>query len=266
MYKKIIIILIILICLVGLIISGLNIIYWKIDKNKTDENIIKIQEDVIVDIVQDTSETKIIEPVEEISQSNPYWDYIKTDMINVDLTKLKQINNEAKGWLQVKGTNINYPFVQATDNEFYLRHTFDKSYNRAGWVFLDYRNKLSEEEKNTIIYAHARVDGVMFGSLKNILNNGWLNNTNNHIVKLSTEYENTLWQVFSVYNIPVTSDYLKVDFQDDIEYEEFINMIQNRTAYNFNTTVSVTDRILTLSTCYNEDDRVVLHAKLIKIY
>lgn len=49
----------------------------------------------------------------------------------------------------------------------------------------------------------------MFGSLKNILKNGWLNNTNNYIVKLSTETENTLWQVFSVYHIPTTNDYIK---------------------------------------------------------
>jgi len=266
LYKKNIIGLIILVCIAALIVSGIDIITWKIDTNKIDKNIANVQEEVFVEVIQDTPETEIVEPVEEVSvpENNPYWDYIKMNMINVDLTKLKEINSDTKGWLQVNGTNINYPFVQGSDNNFYLRHTFDKSYNRAGWVFLDYRNKLNEEEKNTIIYAHARVDGVMFGSLKNILNNGWLNNTNNHIVKLSTEYENTLWQVFSVYHVPVTSDYLKVNFQDELEYREFLDLIFGRTAYDFNTSVDVNDRVLTLSTCYNDNDRVVLHAKLIK--
>ena len=104
----------------------------------------------------------------------------------------------------------------------------------------------------------------MFGSLKNILTSSWIKNTDNYVVKLSTEYENTLWQVFSVYRIPTTSDYVKISFSSDDEYSNFINLIKNRSQHNFNTNVEVSDRILTLSTCYNNDDKVVLHAKLIK--
>ncbi|MBQ6817185.1 MAG: class B sortase, partial [Bacilli bacterium] len=251
-YKKIIIGLIILVCIAALIVSGIDIITWKIDTNKTDKNIANVQEEVVVEVIQDTPETEIVEPVEEVSvpENNPYWDYIKMNMINVDLTKLKEINSDTKGWLQVNGTNINYPFVQGSDNNFYLRHTFDKSYNRAGWVFLDYRNKLNEEEKNTIIYAHARVDGVMFGSLKNILNNGWLNNTNNHIIKISTEKYNYLFQVFSIYSIPNESYYIQTDFKNEELHTEFLNTIVNRSVHNFNTEVNLNTKILTLSTCH----------------
>ena len=104
----------------------------------------------------------------------------------------------------------------------------------------------------------------MFGSLKNILNNGWLNNKDNYIVKLSTEEENTLWQVFSVYRIPTTNDYLKVVFNDDDDFINFGNMLIERSQYDFGTSINGDDRILTLSTCYNNSDKVVLHAKLIK--
>ena len=104
----------------------------------------------------------------------------------------------------------------------------------------------------------------MFGSLKNILSSGWTNNLNNYVIKLSTESENTLWQVFSVYRIPTTNDYLQIDFDNDEEFENFSNMLKERSNFNFNTTVSGSDKILTLSTCYNNDDKVVLHAKLIK--
>ena len=105
----------------------------------------------------------------------------------------------------------------------------------------------------------------MFGSLKNILNNGWLDNTNNHVIKMSTETENTLWQVISVYHIPVTSDYLQIIFSSEEEFINFSNMLIARSEYNFNTLVSGNDKLLTLSTCYNNDtERVVLHAKLIK--
>ena len=142
---------------------------------------------------------------------------------------------------------------------------FNKKYNSAGWVFMDYRNSVKDFDKNTILYAHGRVDGTMFGSLKNITKSNWYNNSDNHVVKLSTEYENTLWQVFSIYRIPEVSDYLDIDFNNNEEYVKFLEMLQNRSEYKFDVSLNEEDKILTLSTCYKENDRVVLHAKLIKM-
>ena len=44
-------------------------------------------------------------------------------MLNVDFSELKKINNNVKGWVQVNGTNINYPFVQSNNNKYYLTHS-----------------------------------------------------------------------------------------------------------------------------------------------
>ena len=263
-WKNIFLLFIILICLILLIISIIDIINWKLDSNKIKNQIEKIEDIVEIKEVIDNDKVEIIEPVEEIPQFDPYWDYIKMNLINVDFNELKNINYDTRGWIQVNGTNINYPFVQAKDNKYYLTHSFDKSYNGGGWVFLDYRNNINELSKNTIIYAHGRDDKTMFGSLKNILNNGWLNNSNNYVVKLSTEYENTLWQVFSVYRIPTTNDYIKVNFDSDEDFEDWTSMLINRSTYKFNTSINKSDNILTLSTCYDDYDKVVLHAKLIK--
>ena len=104
----------------------------------------------------------------------------------------------------------------------------------------------------------------MFGSLKNIFKSDWFDDVNNHVIKLSTLTENTLWQVFSVYTIPTTSDYLQIDFSSDEEFLEFVMMLKDRSRYNFNVEFNATDKILTLSTCLNDKERVVLHAKLIK--
>lgn len=262
-WKNIILILVIITFIVTLIISIFNVVKWKIDSNKTNDEITNIQENVDVEEVQDTENTEIIEPVEEVPKENPYWDYINMNMINVNFNDLKRTNPNVVGWLKVNGTNINYPFVQGSDNKYYLTHSFNKSYNAAGWVFLDYRNN-GTNNKNTIIYAHGRTDKTMFGTLRKVLNNGWLNNTNNYVVKISTETENSLWQVFSVYHIPTTSDYLQTDFSDDALYQKFLDMIKNRSSHNFNTNVTSTDNILTLSTCYNNSDKMVVHAKLIK--
>ena len=200
----------------------------------------------------------------KIPKSNPYWNYIKMNMMDVKFNKLKEINDEVVGWIKVNGTNINYPFVKHTDNDYYLNKSFDKSYNEAGWVFMDYRNNEKEFDKNTILYAHGRYDNTMFGTLKNVLNNNWIKDSNNYIIKISTENENTLWQVFSVYHIKTTSDYLKINFNKEDEYKEFLNMLIKRSAYDFNTSIDENDKILTLSTCFNNSEKMVMHAKLIK--
>ncbi len=252
------------ICVITTIISFKNLFSWHKENIITNVQLEKIDQISNVEIIEDNENTEIIEQEKEPPKANPYWDYIKMDMINVDFTELKKVNAHTVGWIQVNGTNINYPFVQTKNNDYYLTHSFDKSYNKAGWVFLDYRNNSTITDDNTIIYAHSRLDKTMFGSLKNILKNGWLKNTDNHVIKLSTEKENTLWQVFSVYHIPETSDYIKTNFSSRNNFNTFTQMLIDRSAYNFKTTVSENDKILTLSTCYGEDERMVVHAKLIK--
>ena len=263
-WKNIILFCIMLMCFIFLTISIINVIKWKLDSNKINHQVQEIQNVVEIEIVEDNENTEIIEQKEEIPKGNSYWDYIKMNLININFDELKKINSNTKGWIQVNGTNINYPFVQANDNKYYLTHSFDKSYNSAGWVFLDYRNNVNQLSKNTILYAHGRDDKTMFGSLKNILKNGWLKNSNNYVVKLSTDHENTLWQVFSVYRIPTTNDYIKTNFNSSEDFISWISILTNRSAYNFETSVSENDNILTLSTCYNDYDKVVFHAKLIK--
>lgn len=104
----------------------------------------------------------------------------------------------------------------------------------------------------------------MFGSLKKVLTKKWFNNKENYIIKISTETENTLWQIFSIYRIPTTNDYLQTEFNSDDEYQRFIDMLLKRSSYNFNSYVNENDNIVTLSTCYNNSDKLVVHAKLIK--
>ena len=262
-WKNIILILIFLILFITLNISIYNIIKWKLDSNKTNEEINTIQENTNIEEVKDNKGTEIIKQAKKIPKENPYWDYIKMNMIDVSFDNLKKINSDVVGWIKVNGTNINYPFVQSKDNKYYLTHSFNKSYNNAGWVFLDYRNN-NINNRNTIIYAHGRTDKTMFGTLRKVLNNGWINNTNNYVIKISTEKENSLWQIFSIYHIPTTNDYLQTEFKDEREYQRFLNILKNRSNHNFNTSITSNDTILTLSTCYNDSEKMVVHAKLIK--
>ena len=263
---NVVVIVIIIVCIFNIINSLYHIFIWK---QEGDE--IKNQVEELVDIgkptevVEDKNDNiEVIEQEEKIEEVNPYWEYMKMNLISVDFADLKEANRDTVGWIQVNGTNINYPFVQTDNNTYYLTHAFDKSYNSAGWVFLDYRNNKNLTDKNNILYAHGRLDSTMFGSLRNALTNGWLDNKNNYVFKTSTEKENSIWQVFSVYRIPVTSDYLRISFTNDDDFLNFANMLKDRSEHKFDTSISKNDKILTLSTCYDDKLRVVLHAKLIK--
>ena len=99
-----------------------------------------------------------------------------------------------------------------------------------------------------------------------MLNNWWFNNENNRYVKISTPTYNSLWQVFSIYKIEPTTDYLKTKFNSSEDYQNFLNKIKARSIYNFNTEITFEDKIITLSTCDDTGTkRVVLHAKLYSI-
>ena len=247
-----------------IIFSSIKIIFWVKDNKKTSDTVNNINKITNIEEKKDDENTELVNEPEDKSEDNDYWYYIKFPLINVDINALKSKNNDTIGWINVNNTNINYPYVQGKDNGYYLTHSYDKSYNEAGWVFLDYRNSSTLSDKNNILYAHSRLDKTMFGSLSKTLKSNWYNNKDNHIIRLSTESENTMWQIFSVYKIPEESYYITTNFNTDSEYETFLNTIKGRSIHNFNTTLTVEDKILTLSTCYSDTERTVVHAKLIK--
>lgn len=263
--KKWIRVTILFIFLIMFSFSVYQLFLWKTDGDKTKEISNEIAEEIEVEEIPAIEEnTEIINPPTDTD--NDYWNYIKMDMLSVDFNELKNKNSDTIGWVKVEGTNINYPVVQTTDNKYYLNHSYDKTYNEAGWVYADYRNSFDELDKNTVIYAHGRVDTTMFGSLKNILKSSWYNNKNNHIIKFSTPKENTLWQVFSVYTIEAESYYITTKFPSDEYFKEFATTLKNRSKIEFSAVPNENDKILTLSTCKDsKGNRVVMHAKLIKV-
>ena len=246
-----------LVMLIVFLFSLIKVIMWIIDNNNTNDIIKKVANTYEISEKNYDNEVIINENEKDI-----YFDYMNLKFIDVDINKIKTFNPDTIGFIKVMGTNINYPFVQTIDNDYYLNRSYDKTYNNAGWIFLDYRNN-EFNDKNTIIYGHGRINGTMFGSLKDTLKSSWQNNKDNYIIKISTEKENSIWQIFSVYKIATTSDYLQTTFSDN-EFESFINLIKGRSSYNFETNVTNEDKVLTLSTCYNDNDKMVVHAKLIK--
>lgn len=241
-YKKVIFNLIVyMILLLVLVYSEVKIYKWYKDNNKNNEIAEQIKGTVVV---EEKSEDK--------------------EEYTIDFNKLKEQNKETVAWIKVNNTNIEYPVVKTKNNEFYLNHSFDKSENLGGWIFADYKNKFNGTDKNIVIYGHNMKDNSMFGTMQNILNPEWYNNEENTNIILKTERENYIYKVFSIYRIENEDYYIKTEFNNDSEFEQFLNTLKARSIRDFNMDMLESDSILTLSTCDNNNKyRVVLHAKKI---
>ena len=239
-YKIIIVSTILLICIVGTIFSIINIISWKKDANANKKIKEKLEEHTAIDEEKDN--------------------------YKIDFKALKEINEDTIAFIEVKGTNINYVVVKGKDNSYYLKHNFNKKYNRSGWIFVDCDNKLDGSDKNIIIYGHNTKDGTMFETLINVLDKNWQEKKENQIITLVTEKGKYKYQTFSTYEIEPETYYLKTSFNNESEYTEFLKTIKSRSNYNYKVDLNKSNKILTLSSCIGEGQkRVVLHAKLIEI-
>lgn len=235
-----------IIFVIGIIISLVNIIIWYF-QNK-ENNDIKEELNNLVEIVDNNNNDDTID--------NKY---------NINFKELKEKNSDTVAYLSVNNTNINYVVVKGNDNSYYLKHNFNKNYNRSGWIFMDYHNKFDGSDKNIVIYGHNTRDGSMFGTLRNVIKNNWYSNKDNHIITLISEKETLYYQVFSTYSIKVEDYYINTKFKDDNEFDKFVKTLKKRSVYDYKTEVNGSDSILTLSTCTgNGTKRMVLHAKKIE--
>lgn len=192
--------------------------------------------------------------------------YSNISFMSVDFKELLEKNNETVAWIKVNNTNVNYSVVQHSDNDYYLKHDFNKNYNGNGWVYGDYRDDFKYFGTNTILYAHNLTNRTMFGSLIWCLKESWYTNEENHYIKVSTPYSNTVWKIFSMYSIKPEVYYLKTYFNNDEEHLEFLKALKNRSIYKFiDYDLTNDDKILTLSTCSDDGTkRVVIHAVMVK--
>ena len=243
-----------------IIINLKNILNWEKDNQEIKKIETNIEEEIQIEIIEEEGE--IINPP-KVKESD-YWLYIKVPFQNVDLQALKEKNNDTVGFINIKNTNINYPIVQTTNNDYYLNHAYDKSYNEAGWVFMDYRNN-NFNDFNTIIYGHGRLNKTVFGSLKDLLKDSWQSNKDNYTLTISSLTMNYVYQIFSIYTIDAESYYIKTEFDTNEDKQDWITEMNNRNTSIIYSPANINDKIITLSTCLNNDNgRVVVHAKLIK--
>lgn len=250
-----------------IILIALYFLYkWNLE-NKANNNIMgEILKDISIPSVpiplpqNETDESSEAPENEEINKEEEKESFEKETLM--DFSKLLNTNSDTVAWIHVNNTDIDFPVVKTKDNDFYLKHNFNKEYNSAGWIFADYRNKFDDTDKNIIIYGHNRRNGSMFSTLNNILEENWYTNPENQYVTMYTPTKNYIYQIFSIYKINANKFDSRNEFSSDEEYQKFIEDSLNKSIYNFNITVSKDDDLLTLYTCANNTQyRIILQAK-----
>ena len=247
--KKFIIILlsIILICCIILII--------KIKFNEYQDN--KKQQEV--SSVLDTID---IEPTDITSK--------KTERM-LQVEELKKQNNDIVGWLEIDGTNINYPVLQGSDNDYYLTHNYKNEEVAGGSIFLDKDYSFIRPSDNLLIYGHRNKKGLMFEDLikykdetfykehPTIRFTSLLNDSEYEIIAAfySRVYYQNETDVFRYYY------FVNADTEED--YTNYVDNCIKSSIYNTGKTAHYGEQLLTLSTCdYSQDNgRFVVVAKQI---
>ncbi len=262
------------------VLNGYSLYLWTVDNIKTEQLLNDLNSDSSQDggvvIINPTpskpendSNTSDSSDSSSGSSDSSLSDYeIIYKTLYKDFTGLKLRNPETKGWIKVAGLEqLDYPFVQGRNNTYYTLHDFDKNRSEAGWVFADYRANFENFLPNTLFHGHSRLNGTMFGSIRKCYTAEWYNNPSNHYIFITTEKDEFVFQIFSVYKTDIYSGYSDQTFNTKNAYSSFLKRI---TGWNIipalSYDVSPEDPIITLSTCdgpWGTPDRMVVHAKLI---
>lgn len=250
--KKIITRIIFLIALVVFAYSGYQIIDIKLDN---------YQESKEKDMLLEVSKMDKFEK-EEIKDEKEVVDY------EIDFDNLLKINSDIVAWIYLPDTNINYPIVQGSDNDFYLNHGFQKEFNYAGAIFMDYRSNNDFTDNNTIIYGHNMWHDTMFTHIEKMKDETFFKN--HPYVYIYTKDGNYRGEVISVYTTTYDSANFEFFVNDELSYQAYIDLIKDSSDFKTEVEVSTADKMVTLVTCSHEyrnqssDLRYLLHVKLVK--
>jgi len=183
----------------------------------------------------------------------------------VDFDALRVINPDIVAWLICEGTRINYPVVQGSDNDYYLKHLFDGKRNNAGCLFVDSNNEPGFVDHNTVIYGHHMKDKSMFQALTEYKTQAFYEKHPQMI--LLTPDGNYTIDLFAGYVTDIKADSWKLWFDSNTEFKEWLRETRSKSTFQSEVEISTADKFITLSTCsYAFDNaRYVVVGKLVPV-
>lgn len=217
-------------------------------------------------IYSENKQEEIIGSLIEIGDVKPSSEIDKIPQI--DFSKLKEVNNAIVGWIIIDGTQVNYPIVKGKDNSYYLNHSYDKSYNSYGSIFIDYRSNENFSDLNTFIYGHYTSNGSMFGELKKYMEESFYKE--HPFFYILTPNGNYKVDVISAYTDDALSSSYNAKFNDLNDYQRYIEKIRLKSRYSTDISVNYNfDKIISLYSCSHESgsktERYFIHGVIRKI-
>ena len=188
---------------------------------------------------------------------------------SVDFEALRENGPDIIGWLSLPDTVLNYPVTQTDNNEYYLNHLYDGTYNKVGCLFADYENRADFSDRNTIIYGHNMRDGSMFALLNRYEEQSYFDT--HRQMYLVTPKGGYVMEIFAAFAAKPeesgseTSPW-QLSWKDDGAYTTWLTAMKERSAVESDVTVTCSDKVLTLSTCTpGGAGRFLVMGKLVKV-
>lgn len=189
------------------------------------------------------------------------------EKFRVDFDKLLEVNEDTIGWIRFypEPELINYPVVQGNDNDLYLHKTFSANENTLGAIFVDVNCSPDFMDKNTIIYGHRMKDGSMFRKLEEYKEESfWEENPYFYIY--TPDGKEITYHIYSAGVVKDTDETYTYSFEDDADFQSFIDYTKKTASYDTGVEVSLDSQIVTLSTCTaaSDEHRFVVHGVKIR--
>ncbi len=187
----------------------------------------------------------------------------------LQVQELQKENSDIVGWIEIEGTNINYPVLQGTDNDYYMTHNYKKEEAKDGSIFLDKDYNWDIPSSNLLMYGHNMGDGEMFQDLLKYEDEEFY--MEHPIIRFTTANEDAEYDIISVFKSRVYYKseknvfryYFFVNADNEAEYNEFVNNAKKASLYDIDKTAQYGDQLITLSTCsyHTEDGRFAVVAR-----
>lgn len=187
----------------------------------------------------------------------------------LQVQELQKENSDIKGWLEIEGTNINYPVLQGKDNSYYMTHDYKKQESRSGSLFLDKDYDWNIPSSNLLIYGHNINNGLMFQELLKYESEDFYKEHPN--IRFTTENEDAEYEIIAAFKLRVYYKseknvfryYYFINAENEEEYNDFVNNAKKASLYGTGKTAEYGNQLITLSTCsyHTEDGRFAVVAR-----
>lgn len=185
--------------------------------------------------------------------------------LTVDFESLWKVNPDVKGWIYLEALGITYPVVQGETNDDYIYTSVKGSANSGGSIFMDFRNEDDFMDPHTLIYGHNMKDGSMFGKLKKLYDQDFVDEWDAPLCFwIITPEGKHRFDIFSIHTVSATGDtYTLFTSQGDV-VADYINTMARQTGVELPQRVyNSEDKVITLSTCTSGDEyRLVVQGVL----